>query len=163
MSIITLPAPRSQRCQGPGPCLGRLEETSALSSTTRSSSPCPTGSHCWRCFRGGLAPFGWSPGLGHSTQLVGTFSSTNASSGETLSVQAAEAKLACPSIGESRSLTERKKLHCWSLSKAPRALWMFPTPTLRPCFQGSAIFVNLALANEQGSTAVIWLEDNRWP
>lgn len=111
----------------------------------------------------GCPPLGWSRALGYNAQPVGTFSSANASSGETVSVQAAEAKLACPSTGESMSPVERNKIHCWSLSKVSMALWMFLIPVLRPFLQGSEIFVNFALANEQGSTTMIGLEDKWWP
>lgn len=80
----------------------------------------------------GCPPLGWSPGLRYNAQLFsfGTFSSVNASSGETMSVQAAEAKLACPSIWESMSPTERNKIHCWSLSTASRALLDVPYSNL---------------------------------
>lgn len=41
-------------------------------------------------------------------------------------------------------------------------LWMFVITTLGPFLQGSDIFVNLALANEQGSAIVTWVKDNQW-
>lgn len=37
-------------------------------------------------------------------------------------------------------------------------LWMFVITALGPFLQGSDVFVNLALANEQGSAIVTWVQ-----
>lgn len=41
-------------------------------------------------------------------------------------------------------------------------LWMFVITALGPFLQGTDVFVNLALANEQGSAIVTWVKDNQW-
>lgn len=65
----------------------------------------------------GCPPLGWSPALGYNAHSIGISFSINASSGETVPVQAVEATLTCPSIGKSMSPTERNKIHRRSLTE----------------------------------------------